>query len=203
MRLFRSLVLAGALVGALSVAPFASAGTSGLTCAPGAPERPFLPWLDPLAYVAAPDGGLEAGASGWTLTGGARVVAGNEPFLVGGASDSRSLSLPAGSSATTPPMCAALLDPTLRLFARNTGSLLSLLDVEAVFKGPLGVSSLPMGVLVGTSAWAPSLPLPVLANLTSLPLLGEGTTVSFRFIPRGFLGSWRIDDVYVDPFKGV
>ena len=37
--------------------------------------------------------------------GGAAVVAGNEPFLVGGADDDASLKLPASGSATTSPMC--------------------------------------------------------------------------------------------------
>jgi hypothetical protein len=187
----------------LTLAPTASAQEPSLSCAPGPASQPFLPWLDPLSYVQVPDGGLEAGGAGWTLRGGARVVAGNEPFHVGGLEDSRSLALPMGSSATTPPLCTALLDPTVRFFARNTGSPLSTLQVDVVFDGPLGVGSLPVGVVLATSAWQPSLPLPVLANLLSRPLLGDGTTVAFRFTPRGLLGNWRIDDVYVDPFKGV
>ena len=48
--------------------------------APSRPvSRPFLPWLDLAWYEAAPDGGFEAGADGWTLSGGAAVVDGGQP----------------------------------------------------------------------------------------------------------------------------
>ena len=53
-------------------------------------DHTFLPWLDPAWYEAAPDGGLEHGATGWTLAGGAAVVDGNETYLDG----AKSLSLP-------------------------------------------------------------------------------------------------------------
>jgi hypothetical protein len=53
-------------------------------------------------------------------------------------------------------------------------------------------------VVLGGSAWQPTLPFPVVANL--LPLLpGQMTPVAFRFTARG--GAWRIDDVYIDPWK--
>ena len=39
---------------------------------------------------------------------------------------------------------------------------------------------------------------PILVNLLAL-VPGERTAVAFRFTPRG-LGSWLIDDVYVDPY---
>ena len=106
--------------------------------AAGCPEQPsaqtFLPWLDVAWYVPAPDGGLEGGGSGWTLTGGADVVEGNQPYLDG----ERSLALPGGASATTAPMCIGIEHPTIRLFARNTGSPLSALAVSVVFRDPLG-----------------------------------------------------------------
>ena len=65
--------------------------------AAGCPDQPlartFQPWLDPAWCMAAPDGGLEAGAEGWTLGRGAAVVAGNEPFYVGDRGDGRSLAV--------------------------------------------------------------------------------------------------------------
>ena len=183
-----------------SAAPAAT--TTG--CGPLLFEQPFLPWLDPMHYVLAPDGAFEQGAKGWRLSSGAKVVSGNEPFHVRGAADARSLSLPSGSSATSPAMCIGVDAPTLRLFAVNAGSVLSTLKVEVTHRNLLGLTvTTPVGIVAGGSSWQPTLPLPLLANVLSLNVLANQTTqVSFRFTPLGSSGSWRIDDVYVDPFKG-
>jgi hypothetical protein len=198
-----------ALIAVLSTAA-AVPGQAGLlpnlapSCSGQASEQPFTRWLDPAQYVLAPDGAFEGGAQGWLLTGGAGVVSGNETYYVHGATDSHSLALPAGSSATTPPLCLGLTYPTLRMMARNSGSLLSSLRVDVRFTDALGAGRwAPVGVLAAGGAWQPTLPLAVLANLTALPLVTDGTiTVSFRFTPQGSAGNWRIDDVYVDPYKG-
>jgi hypothetical protein len=120
---------------------------------------------------------------------------------VHGADERRSLSLPPGSAATTASMCVGVGHPTLRLFARNRGSVLSPLLVEVLFEDALGLQrALPVGMLAAGPEWAPTLPLPVVANL--LPLLpGERTAVRFRFTPAGGGGEWQIDDVYVDPYR--
>jgi hypothetical protein len=166
--------------------------------------RPFLPWLDPAYYTLAPNGGLESGSQAWALSGGAKVVLGNESFYVRAAGDKYSLSLPSGSSAKTSTTCVELLDGTMRLFVRNTGSLLSTLKVEVLYKDVFGTPrAQTIGLLVGTSRWQPTLPTAFLANLQHPPLLTDGKVdVAFRFTPRGSLSGWKIDDVYVDPFKG-
>jgi hypothetical protein len=101
-------------------------------------------------------------------------------------------------------MCVGTLSPTLRLFARNSGSLLSTLKVEVLYPGLFGqTQALTVALLPGGANWQPTLPVAFLANLTSLPLVTDGSTsVAFRFTPQGTLGNWSIDDVYVDPFKG-
>ena len=131
------------------------------------------------------------------LSGGARVVDGNATQHVGGAGDSRSLLLPAGSAATTPPVCVGLNEPTMRYFARKNSGLLSTMAVSVQVQLQLGVwVTLPIGVDLG-GAWHPSLPSLVVANL--LPLLPpDMTAVRFKFAPL-LGGSWQIDDVYVDP----
>jgi hypothetical protein len=186
------------LLGALAVLAL-----PGPAHAAGCPDQPlartFQPWLDPAWYMAAPDGGLEAGGEGWTLGGGAAVVAGNEPFYVGDRGDGRSLALAPGATATTPAVCIGVEHPTLRFFARNTGSAASTLEVSVVFRDLLGQTrSLPVGAIVAGDAWAPTPVVPVLVNLLSL--LGD-QQVAFRFAAPGDGGEWTIDDVYVDPYK--
>jgi hypothetical protein len=186
----------------LLLAPRAEAGplvASATGCEAQVLERPFLPWLDPARYTLAPDGTFSDGAAGWTRAG-ARVVAQNEPYFVHGDDAPAALALPSRSSATSPAMCVGIEHPTLRLFARSTGSLLGVLRVDVLFEDALGeVRALPIGVVAAHTRWAPTLPLPVLANL--LPLLpGERTAVAFRFTPQGIDSAWLIDDVYVDPW---
>jgi hypothetical protein len=201
-RSHRLRLFAVAIVLLAVAAPAAQAGPLVRTVPPASCttqvlERPFIRWLDIFTYTLVPDGGLERGAAGWSRAGSS-VISGNESYYVRSRADTRSLRLPPGSSATTPAMCVGLGHPTLRLFARSTGSLLSLLRVEVLFEDPLGrVRSLPLGVVTAGSTWRPTLPMPVVANL--LPLLpGRKTAVAFRFTPAGS-GTWQIDDLYVDP----
>jgi hypothetical protein len=188
---------------ALAIVP-ASASADGLTlglngCPAQTIEHPFARWLDYSNYVLMPGGTFEGSLSGWKLSGGAKVVSGSEPFAAHGPGEKYSLSLPSGSSATTPQMCVGVLDPTMRYFAANDGGLLSLMSVSILYYPPGGgVITLPLGVNVGGKAWAPSLPTLVTANLLGV-LSGGKAMVAFRFTPIGLGAKWRIDDVYVDP----
>ena len=194
------------MVAALAIgAGTAQAAGTGTSCPTYQVGKPFLAWLDVLSYTLVPNGGFESGSTGWTLSGGARVVSGNERFFVRSSTDKYSLSLPMGSSATSSTTCAEMLDATMRFFAINTGSLLSTLKVEVVYKDAGGTTrTLPVGLVLGTCSWSPTLPTLILANLLQLPLLTDGKAdVAFRFTPQGLLGNWRIDDVYVDPLKEI
>jgi hypothetical protein len=191
----------------LTTAPPAQAADDSLLGCGYEASHPFLRFLDPLPYTLLPDGGFEAGAAGWDLNGGARVVSGNEPWSVSGPG-SRSLLLPSGSSATTPPMCMGLVLPVVRFFSQG-GSLLSYLQVDAIYRDASGrkrsVVLLPGALPSGS--WTPTLPLLQLGGtLNALTLNGLTTEIQLRFTPRGGLfgsGTWRIDDVYVDPWKTV
>ena len=201
----RLLALIGAAMAGLVLAPAAAQAGPLVASAPSCDEQalsqPFLPWADPAHYTLAPDGGFEGSAAEWSLTGGADVAGGNEHFQVGGARDSKSLRLPPGSSATSGTMCVGVEHPTLRIFARNPGAALSTLRVDVHFEDAAGqVHSLPIGTLSATGSWQPSPVMPLAVNL--LPLLpGERTPVAFEFTPEGADGNWRIDDVYVDPYR--
>jgi hypothetical protein len=177
-----------AVTAALAALALAAPAAGAATCPEQPLEQTFLPWHDLAYYQEAPDSGFEVGGN-WTLGGGAAVVDGNEPFLDG----AKSLALPAGSTATTAPICVTVAHPTIRFFARNTGSALQPLTVTAVFRTLLGIElELPVGVVLSGSEWAPSPALLMLANLLS-------NEVRFRFQATG--GAWQIDDVFVDPYS--
>ena len=197
----RGVVFPGLLaLAALVLVPAAPAAAASLdSCEGQVAAQPFMPWADPAHYVLVPNGTLEGG-SGWDLRGGAARDAGNETFHVHNPRDHRSLTLPAGSSATTGSMCVGLEHPTLRLFATNRGAPWSSLLVEVLFEDASGDKrALPIGSHLAASPWQPTAPLAVVANL-SATLPGEHTEVAFRFTPQG-AGAWSIDDVYVDPFR--
>jgi hypothetical protein len=193
-----AITLAAAVSTSAALAAPAHAGVltkSATGCADPVLSQPFKPWLDHSYYKPVDD--FESGSDGWTLSGGARVVDGNAAQHAGGAADAKSLLLPAGSSATSPPVCVGLNEPTLRYFARKNSGLLSTLTVSVQVQLQLGVwVTLPIGVDLGGN-WHPSLPSLVVANL--LPLFPpDMTAVRFKFAPL-LGGSWQIDDIYVDP----
>jgi hypothetical protein len=197
------LAAAGAVLTAAALAILAPAGATPASCGARDVSQPFLRWLDPGRYFLLPGGDFESGPT-WSMGRGARIVSGNEPFYVHSASDTRSLLVPAGTWARSPSTCVDQDEPTVRFFVRNTGSVVSMLVVEARIRttllGGTTETTLPLGVVVGTArAWQPS--LPVVFQLSLNQLLGGTTTIDFRFIPLGLGGEWQIDDVYVDPFK--
>lgn len=194
---------AATMVASLAMVGSASAGVLVKTttdCANQSLSTPFTRWLDPMQYTLLPGGSFESGATGWSLSGGASVVSGNESWKVTGAGDAKSLRLPSGSSAISAPICVGLEHPTLRFFAKKNSGLLSTLAVSA--RVPLqlgGTLEVPIGVVAAGGQWTPTLPMLYLGNL--LPLLpGQYTAVTFKFTPV-LGGDWQIDDVYVDPMR--
>ena len=196
VRRVRAIVVLGLAGGTIAMAVGAAPASAGLGLAcPSATSTPFTVWSDYANYVFAPDGGFEAGGSGWSLSGGARAVSGNESFYVHSKLDKTSLSLPAGASATSPPMCISLLSSKMRFVAR--GDVGSKVKVQILYRGLL---SSVLGILDGGTytvggPWKPSSQIGMLGGV--LPLLTSG--VSFRFTAVG--GATAIDDVYLDPMK--
>lgn len=200
--------VAAAVIATIASAAFASSANAALltasadSCDDGPITQPFQRFGDSGNYKLLPGGSFEAGTDGWQLSGGAKIVSGNESYKVGGATHSQSLTLPGGGAAVSPFTCVGLSEPTLRLFAKRNSALLGLvstLNVEIQVKTSLGLS-LWLPVLpgdLGGSSWHPTAEMPLIANI--LPLsTSDKTPVRFRFTP--LLGSWQIDDVYVDPF---
>jgi hypothetical protein len=160
--------------------------------------NPFRAWNDTADYALAPAGDFEGDTSGWTLAGGAAVVAGNQPFDIG-TTGQASLRLPAGSSAVTAPMCIDSSYPHFRLFARNTGRAKSTLKAEVLYltaKGAVKGSAAGTVVAPG-SDWLPTDSLKI--DVTFDGTVADGAApVVFRFTA-GKDSVWQIDDLYVDP----
>jgi hypothetical protein len=200
-RTLRAVLVAGVI--ALFGASPAMAGL-GLAC-PDPTTKPFAPWGDYAKYAFVPNGGFESGATSWTLTGGARVVSGNESFYVHGARERYSLSLPPGSTAKSAPMCISLFSGKMRFFTANAGAPGARVKVQVLYNGGVGSLLGSVGGLLGLAevgyassgpAWQPSPAIAMLGG--TLPLLTS--SVQFRFSAPSDGGAFRIDDVYLDPF---
>jgi hypothetical protein len=170
------------------------------SCANQPESQPFARFGDNAAYTLVPGGDFEAGRIPWMLTGGAHVTSGNESYYVGRTGDSQSLSLPTGSSATSPASCTDIYHPTVRLFVRNTGAPTSRLTVQAIYPTLLGTATTTLGRVAGTSAWAPTSADSLFLNNLLATLSLNQTSIAFRFLPADSTGNWRIDDVYLDPY---
>jgi hypothetical protein len=199
-------VLLGAIsaltVGAVA-APVSQANPLSLlpgSCGNQAESQPFAPWGDSNHYTPVPGGTFVAGTP-WAVSGGATVSPDTGTLVVDGVSNTKSLSLPAGSSALSPANCTSIYHPTVRAFVRNTGSSSSKLIVQALYPGLLGgVQTATVGVISGSSNWEPTPALTLLvSNLLSTLSLNQ-TAIAFRFIPADSTGHWSVDDVYLDPF---
>jgi hypothetical protein len=180
---------AASLLGSLTT-PVALLTGKAAPCSARVLSQPFAPWSDQASYFPVDGGSFQTGAAGWTLTGGAKVVSGGDPYVAGSAS--ASLDLPAGSTATAPTTCVDLSAPTLRAFAAGSGSV----AVSAV----VGGTPFPMGTISSNGTkWAPTAAFINLSYLLSiLSTTGTVTTV-FRFTATS--GDVHVDDVYVDPYR--
>jgi len=158
------------------------------TCNVSAVSQPFAPWLDYAEYELSPGGDFESSA--WTLAGGARLVAGSEPYAVTGTLGSSSLLLPAGSSAQSPLTCVDVTDPSIRFFVAGTGSVAVNL-VE-------GSSVVPVGVDDAGGPWAPT---PVVLTNSAVLAAPSGGTAQVAVAFSGLSGNPRVDDVFVDPWS--
>jgi len=180
---------------ALSVST-ASAGGSllGLNNDCGSTSQPFAQFGDYRYYTFGTNGGLESGATGWSLSG-ARVVSGNESFYVHSHSDVSSLSLPAGSTAYTPKLCMGTTSTVMRYFVKGSSD--GSVRVEVVLRGLLGqvLGVFQVSRVSTDSSWQAG---PPVLNLDSLLGLLGVSSVQLKFTTLS--GTAQIDDIYVDPW---
>jgi hypothetical protein len=180
---------------AVTVSP-ASAGGSllGLNNDCGTATKPFAQFGDYRNYTFGTNGGLEGGATGWSLSG-ASVVSGNESYFVHDRSDRNSLSLPDDSSALTPRMCMGTTSTLIRFFVRSSdrGSVRVQVVLRNVFGSILGIFQ--VSKLSPGESWEPG---PPILNLDSLLGLLGVSSVQLKFTTLS--GSVQVDDIYVDPW---
>jgi hypothetical protein len=169
------------------------------TCVDPVVAAHLSPFGDKRDYFLAPGGDFEGSTAGWELDGGARVVAGNEPFSVLGAGGS-SLQLPAGSSATSPVFCVDLNYPTFRFLAVQQQLAADAgLQVDVIYpeiaKGNVHMAA----TYKPEKAWK-------LMNDVKLDPQRAGKKAGWRRVALRFRvpatkkgGVWNVDNILVDP----
>jgi hypothetical protein len=190
-------------VSALSLGGRASALTLFPNCSTRETAQTFAPWNDPSSYFPMTNGGFESGSDGWSVSGAAAVVSGNETYFVAGATDSHSLAISNTGRASSPATCVAAGENSVRLFVKSSGSGESTLHVQAFVRNSLTglvlATAFDIDASDATSRWAPTDVL-VVPNL--LGGLAGAQSLTLVFTTRGASTvSWNVDDVYVDPFK--
>jgi hypothetical protein len=191
-----------ALIGAVAALALpATAAASGCPVTPV--TNPFAQWGDMADYSLIPNGDLEAGAEGWFLRD-ATVEAGNEPFLVGSPTDTQSLKIRNGGVAVSPAFCVGAEHPTFRFFAHQPrGGNAPDVKVHVRYGSGTRLKEQQVDTLVGSryDSWRPSPAIDLFERLG----LGSGatTTAHFVFEVEDEPGDqpWRIDDVYLDPYR--
>jgi hypothetical protein len=195
----RAKVLVTAVAAIFAFAAFAGSA-SAASCGYTGAKQVFAPWGDSHSYVLASDGGFEAGGSGWALSRGAAVVAGNESYYLNNTADVASLSLPAGSTAASPPICMSLDTPLFRMVARNTGDPSSKLKVEAVYSLLGLVRTNVVNTVTAGPNWAPAQPMSPVLGLSTIVGTLIPSSIQIRITPLDSKGQWQVDDLFVDPF---
>ena len=189
------LILLTALCATLAVvAAQASAHASlvGGNCGTATPV--FSPWGDSNSYYRPANGGFESGTAGWSLSSGAQVVTGNEPWNLGGAG-SHSLQLNTGSIASTS-VCYGLFYPAIRFVDRGVGGNATL-HVRIVAHSLLGVLSvLDGGTFTVGPNWSPSPKVSTLLSALSAPLGTKTMEIQISVTA----GTAQVDDLYIDPY---
>jgi hypothetical protein len=172
-----------------------------LACTSPTMSTVFAPWGDTASYFQVSNGGFESGTTGWALTGAATIVGTNEPWKVAGASNSHSLSLSGNGAAESRTFCVSRGQDVIRLFVANPHVTGAILHVDTTVVNPdngyIGTSAFDVNGDPNATAWAPTIAL-------KIPALFNGSgmeNLTLRFSLRGSSASWKIDDVFVDPFK--
>jgi hypothetical protein len=135
-------------------------------------------------YSLAPDGGFEAGGAGWSLTGGAKVVAGNE--TLGISAGKKNLMMPLNSTATSPAFCVDETNPHFRFGYKVDNASLSGFLAYVIYRDTSGkITSIELvsskGISLTPTLWQAS-PKSPLATLIPLNGTTKSATVQLKMI---------------------
>ncbi len=200
-----------------SVVDAATLADDGDGCAELPVSKAFARFGDAADYSLAPGGDFEQSGL-WKLSGGAKIVAGNENLGVQGGS--KSLKLPIGAVAVSPEFCVDETNPHFR-FASKPDNAIAGYEAVVLYKNSDGAvkqaqftSSASQSW--GSGKWAPSSPSPL---ATKIPLLAGGKTASVQImfvstgnkiavgvglwgrLTGGSVGTVSVDSVMVDPYR--
>ena len=150
-------------------------------------SQPFSSFHDTNWYTLAPGQSVNSfDGAGWTLSGGAKLVA----TTLADGSTGTVLDLPAGSTAVSPPMCVSAQYPDARAELREFGNGASLHASVAYTGGKSGGQS--SGALNGSSTWSVSRSV----QLHAASLYGW-QEAEYRFVADK--GEAQLYNFYVDP----
>ena len=186
-----------------AVGVFASCGVAAAACPAQSTSTPFQRWGDTNSYFLAPGGDFENGLLSTWAPVAALPTVGNEPFYLHSVSDTTSVTVAGGGTVTSPPFCVDSTMPYFRFLAHQRASGSDLKVTLVLLNGAtvLGSQVDSVGDLADGSmpVWAPTAPLKLTYGL-SVPA-GQTLTAELVFQAGLGLGSWQIDDVYIDPYR--
>ncbi len=117
-------------------------------------------------------------------------------------SGSRSLRIPYGATARSRTICVGRGEEGVRLVVEHPRVRGAILHVQVIGRtipdnGTETVLAFDVNADANANGWRPS------PRMTLGAVFGRSgqQTLTFRFSTRGTPATWRIDDVYVDPFK--
>lgn len=175
---------------ALTAAP-----ASAATCPARSVSKPFTGFGDSNDYFLAPAGAFESGAPGWSQYG-TSLVANNEPWRVNGYG-SYGLRIGANGSASTPSMCIATAEDSMRFFYKAPGVGGSALQVFIEVTSGVKYATNQFNVDGTSSGWnvSPRIMLPDIRDASGVQY------VKITFRPVNTQAPWVIDDVEIDPWR--
>jgi|SRR5947209_7639626 len=154
-------------------------------------SQPFSDDGDSNFYAALPGQSSDSfDGTGWTLSGGANVV---DTTLADGSTGSV-LNLPAGSTATSPPMCVTSAYPTARAMVRSvTGKGKLAFSVGYQGRRSWATPRVAARLLGSAASWSPSALAPMFSSYA------RGWQVVEIVLAPGSRNAYQVYNVYVDP----
>lgn len=155
----------------------------------------FSTYKDNGWYQLAPDGGLAERGNGWTLQGGAELVADPSARNHEGVQEETALRLSPGSSATSPPVCVDPTTPSFRFMMRNIGEKDGKVRVTVAYENTVKVvKAINTDLHSDKNEWLPS--PPVKLDTGDEPERAARIT----FTAKDQKSTYLVDDLYIDPF---